>query len=215
MSFQDLSKEQKQMAALAVMSVIVVIALGNQLVLGPAKEKAASAQRVIEEKANERTLGERMLKRDPTVRQELGEMAAALLQEQQEGRLPPVTGKEFWAQKRLTALGFNLGLNLTVSEHNTLRHILFAPDDDKIKPEDISFWVPYAVEVSVRAGYADVMALIDKVHETDPYASLASLSLSASKTDPLRHDVLLIYEWPTPRFQEDLSLLAGYQEGTP
>ena len=211
MSFKDLNKEQKQLVVLAVMAVVVVVALGNQLVLGPAKENAANADKMISEKGKEKTLGIRMLNRDPNIQENLGNKAVDLLTEQAEGRIPPRIGKEFWAQKRLTDIGYNLGMSLTVSEHGALRHIPLQEKGD-LEPGDVSFWVPYAVEINTQAGYNDLLSFIHQVHEQEPYASLARLQIAASEKDPLRHDILMIYEWPTPRFEEDVDMLTGYAE---
>jgi len=214
MSFNDLNKEQKQLVVLAVMAVVVVVALGKQLILGPAKEKAENAQRMIEEKGKERTLGTRMLNRDPSIKANLGVMGNDLIVERTEGKIPPRIGKELWAQKRLTNIGYNLGLSLTVSEHRTLRHIPLQEKGD-LKPEDVSFWVPYAVEVTTRAGYADLKEFLRNVYDQDPYASLARLQIAASEKDPLLHDVLMIFEWPIPRSEEDIDMLRSYAEATP
>ncbi|GEM_PF-6758912 len=214
MSFSDLNKEQKQLVVLAVMAVVVVVALGNQLILGPAKEKAENADRMIQDKGKEKTLGIRMLNRDPGIQEGLGSMANDLLAERAEGRIPPKIGKEFWAQKRLTDIGYNLGMSLTVSEHGTLRHIPLQEKGD-LEPGDVSFWVPYSIEITTRAGYKELMAFIRQVHDQEPYASLARLQVAASEKDPLRHDILMIYEWPTPRFEEDIDMLKGYAEASP
>lgn len=214
MSFSELNKEQKQMVVLAVMAVVVVIALGNQLILGPAKEKAKVAERMMQDKGKERTLGTRMLNRDQEIKNGLGKMGKELIAKREEGLIPPQIGKEFWAQKRLTDLGYKLGLSLTVTEHNALRHIPLREKGD-IKKADVSFWVPYAVEVNTRSDYGSVIDFLNKVYEQDPYASLARLQVTASEKDPIRHDVLMIFEWPTPRLEEDILMLQSFAEVAP
>lgn len=219
MNIQEWTKEQKQLALLGVMSVVVVVALINQLLLGPAKIRAAQAESVLNEKGREKEVGERMLQRDPMVRRELEENVAAVLAARKTGKLPPETSKEFWAQRRFRTIGHNLSLDLEVSIHRPPQSRYINPQGTARELaeelEKMPFWIPFSVEINARLGYHDLSDLLTVLQEEEPYASIALLKVTPSTSTPARHDVTMVVEWPVPREEAEWrQLVAKFEEAS-
>lgn len=214
MNPKEWSKEQKQMAVLGVMSVVVVFALGNQLVLGPLKSQAADAEQILQEKGTEKASGERILRRDPLLRRELAADVKAIADIRNQSLIPPGEGKEFWAQKRLRPIGYELDLDLSVSRHipPQPRHLTLkapsgskGPDGDTVASDEkkLSFWIPYPVEIETRLSFSQLNALLSELHRAEPYASVGLLQVKPSVQDPIRHNVRILVQWPIPRFETE------------
>ena len=216
MNIQEWDKEQKQLVILGIMTVVVIIALGNQLVLGPAKIKAAQAETLIQEKGREKETGERLLRRDPTVRREMREDFSWIRAEREAGKIPRASNKLFWAQRRLYDIGDSLSLKFDVLDYTSSTPRYITPGgtarDYAAELEKLPFWIPFSVEIRARLSFQDLNRLLAELEAQEPYATVALLRITPGLSDPTRHNVQVVVEWPVPREEAEWNQLEGRME---
>jgi hypothetical protein len=200
MNLQDLNKEQKQLILLGIMGVVVFFALGNQLLMAPAKNAALKASELIDEKGMDVKSGKSLLSKDRLIKRELATSAELILKAIDNENTPPTSGKEFWAQRRIGEIGYELDMDLAVSEHNQLRYFT-VPETDS---NTVSFWVPYSVKISALLSYSQLIEFLERLQQKEPYVSLAILTVNPSLDHPQKHNVTIVAEWPVPRSEDDV-----------
>jgi hypothetical protein len=207
MNLQEMNKEQKQVAFLGVMMVVVFVMLGKQLLLAPAQEGAEAAKTLIEEKGSEKENGERLLTKDALVQRNLQEDLLVMSEIRASRNLPPVSGKEFWAQKRLRTLAYRLGIDISASEHRSSkpRYLVLKGEPAEIakRSQQLPFWIPYSIEVRGKLSFGQLNELLNTLQQDEPYASVAVLRITPSLDDETRHEVNLVVEWPIPRDESE------------
>lgn len=212
MKFSDLNKEQKQIAFLAIGGVFTVFMILNNLVLGPMRENAAAAQNKTDELERKVNRGEAILRRE-RINQVAIQSAATEIGAIREQYLPPEISRYTWALRQISDIGFPLGIQAQVREHELPRFVPHTSPYRQIKL-DTPMWVPYAVQVNFTAGYAKVIQFIDRLCNANPYVSIGMLTIQRNPNHPENHLVQMVVEWPVLRFNEDISLLRELAEGS-
>lgn len=206
MNFSEMNKEQKQLLVLAVGGTITIIAILSNLVIGPARAEAAEARKTIEELEDKVIKGERVLRRSVMVNRDVQNFASEVLSVHEE-HLPPRISPYIWAVENLSLLAEDLDLVISVQEHPTSRFMPIPEDMEDLNRSSVPYWVPYTVDVDVNTSFAKLKSFLNLIHRELPYASVAGLQIQASSTQPERHAISMMLEWPTFRFPEDLEWL--------
>jgi hypothetical protein len=203
MKFSELNKEQKQILFLAVGGVITFFAIMGNLVIGPARANAAEAREIIAEVEDKVDKGERILRRQALVTRDVTSFSSDILAVHQE-HLPPRISPYIWAVENLSLLAEELELVISVQEHPTKRYVPVPERLEDLEVNSIPYWIPYTVDVEMNASFAKVKSFLDLLENEFPYASVSEMQIQASIEDPLRHEVSIMVEWPTFRFDDDL-----------
>lgn len=206
MNFSSLTKEQKQLVILGVGGCFTLIMIVSNLVIGPAKEKAAEAEEIILELENKVASGERILRRNVRVQRDVNSFSSEILAIH-ESELPPRTSPYVWAVENLSLLADELGLNLSIQEHPTTRYIPVSDSLKNLNVNSIPYWVPYSVDVKINTSFAKLQSFLVLLEKALPYASIGEITIQASSNTPERHQITVLVEWPTFRFEEDLRSL--------
>lgn len=203
MKFSEMNKEQKQLLILAVGGSFTLLMLLSNLVMKPAKEAAAKAEKIIEEQESDVNKGEMLLQRDPRVRAETRRDAQRIL-EIYDQYLPPETSRYGWALDKLIGIGEELGFKPTVKESRGARFVPLRPRQE-FNENSASMWIPYAVDVEFQTSFENLKNFMILLREKNPYCSVAKLEIISQESDPEHHLINLIVEWPVFRFDEDLA----------
>ena len=204
MNFSELTKEQKQYAVLAVMSVITVFFVVQNLVVTPMKERAAAAEKTIAELESKVRTGEALLRRDRINQEEMREMSADILRISRE-HLPDRESQLSWAQRVLNQIiKDQLKLDGEAEKVHPGQRVASLRGSYSEVKELTPMWGVFAVDVNLRVGYDDVQRFLRALHEAHPYASVGRMTMRANPAHPEKHLVELVIEWPVFRFREDL-----------
>jgi len=205
-NFSEMTKEQKQLLILAVGGTITMFFILSNLVIGPMREDAAAAREVIEELENTVYKGERVLQRSVLNRRSVKDFSAEVLSIHRD-ELPPRFSPYIWAVEVLSLLAEKQDLVIAVQEHPELRYMPARDGLADVNKHSVPYWIPYTVDVTMDTSFANLKNFLQLLHEELPFAAVAGLRIQASISDPERHEISLMVEWPTLRFEDDLTWL--------
>jgi len=201
MKFSELNKEQKQYVVLGVMMVVTAVAVIQNLLLAPRRERLAAAQKMITDNEARVRRGEATLRRDRVTRESLRETAAAIVKISEE--LPPELSRYTWALNRVMGVAHDLELPPPlVREYSGQRFVAHRRPYAEVR-DRASMWVPYTLEVTAQLGYHDLLRFLAKLKEDHPYISVGSLSIQENVATPERHNIRMLLEWPVFRHGRD------------
>ncbi|GEM_PF-1099676 len=197
MNFSEMSKEQKQFAILGVMSVVTVVFVLSNLVIGPMQDKAEKLEKQLKDTEPKVRRGESILKAD---RKNIPELKTKIetIQEIVSSDLPPENGRYLWALQRVSAVGHSLGLTSSVRIHSRPRHVSHKGEYNAVRKR-ASMWVPYAVDVELNCSYEDLKAFISQLYNEDKFARISLISIQPNQETPEKHSITLLVEWPVFR----------------
>jgi hypothetical protein len=216
MNLSEMDKEKKQLLILAVGGCITVVMVISNLLIGPARADAATATETIAELENEVSSGERILRRAVMTERDVRNFSSEILAIHRD-ELPPSTSPYIWAVENLSLLAEELNLTISVKEHPAARYVPVSPTLSDVNPESVPMWIPYSVDVEFNASFAKLKNFVDVLEESLKFAAVVGLRVESNPSNPEEHDISLILEWPTFRFEEDLAWIqeqAG-EEKTP
>jgi len=213
MKFSEMDKNQKQLLILSVGGVITAFFIVQNLLLKPAKEAALEAQTTIEELESEVNKGDLLLKRDTTLRKEMGNMAAEI-QELRAQNLPPETSRYIWALQHISSLARGVGIKADVQETPGVRYMPSNAGKNTNR-ESVPMWVPYSVNVTMYTSFENLKKFLQELRVAHPFVSVGSVQIEPNDVTPEIHYIRLTLEWPVLRFEEDLEWLKSlHKEAT-
>ncbi|WFB36916.1 hypothetical protein P3T73_03960 [Kiritimatiellota bacterium B12222] len=205
MNFAELEKEQKQMVILTVGAVIAVFMLARNLMIEPAKAKAAAAEKIITELEGKLKGGETLLRKDSRIQNELLENAKTIAQIY-ETELPPEGSRYGWALGNIIGVADEVGVQVKVNESRAQRYI--SPKNEG--SENLPMWIPYNVNVDLFTSFENLKKFLAVLEEKYPYSSVAIMDISARKFDNENHSIHLLIEWPVFRYDKDLKQIQQF-----
>lgn len=205
MNFKNIPKQQRDMLVLGVMGAITFVMLILNFVLSPAQARAVSARKNITDLQQKVHKAETLLRVDRRNRESMRAHAEAIVTAIEQNP-PPKDSRYLWSLQKISDIGHKLGLIITIREHGGTRFIPNRQPYADIR-ERVPLWVPYAVEVTLEASYTDLQNFLRLFQEENPYASLGRLEILPQLTNPERHKINLILEWPVPRDVEAITPL--------
>jgi hypothetical protein len=84
-------------------------------------------------------------------------------------------------------------------------------------PESAGAFKAYTARAAVRAGFYELVCLVETLEKANPFLCISQLDVVADEKDPLRHQIALHVQWPiwsSPAREEDLrKQIAGETAG--
>jgi hypothetical protein len=207
MKFSELNKEQKQLLILVVGGIFTLLMIGSNLVITPAKAAAEEGRQNIATFENQVNRGESVLRRDALVRKETLELSSTALDLYQT-HLPPIASRYIWALEKVSQLGADLDLQLTVQEHSGTRYIPVR-DLSSLDVNSIPMWIPYPVDVRLNTSFENLQKFLSLLYERYPYCSVGKIEIAATPIHPENHNISLLLEWPVFRFEQELDWITA------
>ena len=188
MDWKSLNKDQKQMAALAVLAAFTFLYVGITFILKPMQEKMKVAKKDIKELAQQVKTAETFNSQDKTV-------VAAI--EKNYKNLAGVD-KQFladeqntfdWALEKASAVGREVGVELAISS-------VGVSGRSQGSATSIAHFVPYSINVNTECSYDQLVVLLKKFENISPYTSIGNLTIISSSSNYTKHAVSFRVQWP-------------------
>lgn len=210
MSFADMNKEKKQLLILSAGGALTLFMIVTNVILNPAKARAAEARETIGELSSQVRTGELILRKDQSNRKVVSRHAARIL-ELRATELPPENSRYIWALRNVTSLAREVGVKVTVRETSSLRYVP-AASEQGLDKASVPMWIPYSVEVETFTSFENLKIYMDRLRAAHPYASIGLLQITSNDASPENHRVQFILEWPVLRFVEDVNWMESVAE---
>ncbi|MDF3130937.1 hypothetical protein P0Y35_17125 [Kiritimatiellaeota bacterium B1221] len=205
MNEKDPSQVQSKVFYLCLGGAFLLLALLNLFIFSPAAVAAGESKALLKDLDEKLSQGEGLRSRSDALIAQNKSTATDILAVMRED-LPPDSGRYSWALSTLAEIALEADLDFSVSNHPHLRYIP-VKTRKKLDVNSVPMWVSYAVDVELRVSFSELVKFLGRLHEAQPYCSIAALEMNALRSSPEKHHILITLEWPVLRFEEDFEHL--------
>jgi hypothetical protein len=198
-NWAEMKREQKQAVILISLWVFGGVFALYQFVLSPYLRDKSQSTGELEKLSEQIKRAEVAMMGEPKVRADY-RAAMAEYQAMASTYIAPAENPLAWAQDKIYRVAREVGVSITsVSAAGAPAQVW----DNLVKKERI--YKPYTIRVIAECGYADLVALIAALEDTNPFLAVTGIIVSGQDQSRVRHGITLTIEMPMvgrpPMFQ--------------
>ncbi|HIE10395.1 MAG TPA: hypothetical protein EYP62_02150 [Kiritimatiellae bacterium] len=189
--FQELSKEQKQIAVLSVLLAIGISYATYRFALVPSLGAMRKAREELGEMESQLRKAERLIARRERIVEDLEESSDRLGQ-WVEKYVAPQENRLAWATEYIYRIGREVGIDIEAASEVAVGLVPW-----QSAPETKRIFDPYATRIVFRGSFFDLVQFLEKVEKTNPFAIVSLVNIAAYPTDPEHHNIEVRLVFPT------------------
>ena len=190
MNWKELSKEQQQRYILIGLSALVAIFVVVQFVIKPFLTKQAQAKEEYATLKSQLEAAQQAIHNEGQLIKNVEEKNADL-KKAFENYIPNPENPLSWATKQIYVDARAVGVDI---ESVTEVDVDASPWTAKEQAKRV--FKPYGVRIAMQCSYFEMIRLLQTLEESNPYLSIAEVSIASQPTDPEKHQASLLIEWP-------------------
>ncbi|HEY8240613.1 MAG TPA: GspMb/PilO family protein [Kiritimatiellia bacterium] len=203
-NWQELTKEQKQVAVMSVVLGVIVIFLAVQFGLLPfLANKARMTEEFVALDAK-LALATQAVKDEGVLRDTLVDKTR-MLEQAYRDYIPAPENPLSWATKKIYGEARAIGVDIeSVSELDSGDTGQWAGKDTEKRA-----FKPYAVRISLQCSFAQLVRLLRVLEERNPHMFVTDITIDANAGNVSKHIVSLVVEWPSWRSPDRIPNFSG------
>ena len=192
MNWAELTKEQKQMAVLAGVVGVTVLAALFQFVLKPALTNADEAREALVKLRADIVKADGELKKEHRLVMETTELKTRIDRATRE-QIPPYGNSLAWATERLYTVARAVGVNIASLSGGGAT---WGGSSDPAQKGSRAF-VSFSAQITLQCSYVELRSFLQALEQDNPLACATSVALEGREQTPAKHRVNLTVEWPS------------------
>ena len=192
MNWEELTKEQKQMALLVGIVSTTLLATLFQFVIKPAFANAGQAREELVKLRADIAQADTAFKKEHLLVAESAEMKKSMDRAIRE-YIPSYGNTLSWATERLYTLARTVGVSI---ESMAGGGVTWGGAPDPAQKGGRAF-VSFSAQLMLQCSYAELLRFLQAVERDNPLVCPTSLAIEGREQTPEKHRVNLTLEWPT------------------
>jgi hypothetical protein len=201
--WQDLTKEQKQVAVMSVVLGGIVIFLVIQFGLSPFLANKARMTEEFERLDAQLKVATQSVKDEAQLRESLVDKTR-MLEQAYRDYIPALENPLSWATKKIYGEARVVGVDIeSVSELDSGDSTWTGKETEK------RAFKPYAVRIVLRCSFAQLIRLLRALEQNNPHMFVTDIAIDGDPSEVTRHSVAFVVEWPSWKAADRIPNFSG------